>query len=115
MHRIARALRVNPGEGRVVFPLLGMMVLAWAGFSIGGNAVEGLLFARFGPTALPYLFVGLGVVTALVMLAMNALLSRPRPQRLLLTFLPGMAIAILGLRAVLAVGARWVYPASWLV
>ncbi len=106
---------MNPGEGRVVFPMLGMMVLAWAGFSIGGNAVEGLLFARFGPTALPYLFVGLGVVTAAVMLAMNALLARRRPQRLLLTFLPGMAAAVLGLRAVLAVGARWVYPASWLV
>jgi HEAT repeat protein len=112
---VGRTLRINPGEERVAFRVLGMMFLAWGGFSIGGNAVEGLLFARFGPDALPYLFVTLGIATAAVMLGMNALLARPRPQQLLLLFLPGMAAAILGLRALLQIGARWVYPASWLV
>jgi HEAT repeat protein len=115
MRRLGRTLRVNPGEERIAFRVLGMMVLAWAGFSIGGNAVEGLLFARFGPNALPYLFVTLGVATAAVMLGMNGLLARPRPQRLLLLFLPGMAVVILALRAVLLVHARWLYPGLWLV
>ena len=115
MHGIGRLLRVNPGEGRIVARVLAMMILGWGGFAIGGNAVEGLLFARYGPSALPYLFVALGVVSAVVMLGMNALLARPRPHRMLLLFLPGMAVVIVGLRALLLVGARWVYPASWLV
>src|SRR5205823_10836070 len=114
MGPVGRALRINRGEGQVAFRLLAMMFLAWGGFSIGGNAVEGLLFARFGTNALPYLFVTLGVATATVMLGMNALLARPRPQRLLLLFLPGMAAAILGLRALLVFHARLLYPALWL-
>ncbi len=114
MGRLGRVLRIRPGEGRVAFRVLGMMFVAWSGFAVGGNAVEGLLFARFGPDALPYLFVALGVTTAAVMLGMNALLSQPRPQRLLLFTLPGMAVAVLGMRALLLLHARWLYPVMWL-
>src|SRR5881392_391258 len=114
MGRLGRVLRIRPGEGRVASRLLGMMFLAWSGFAVGGNAVEGLLFARFGPDALPYLFVALGVTTAAVMLGMNALLARPRPHRLLLFMLPGMAGAVLGMRALLLLHARWLYPVMWL-
>ena len=114
MGRVGRILRIRPGEGRVAFRVLGMMFLAWSGFAVGGNAVEGLLFARFGPNALPYLFVALGVITAAVMLGMNALLARPRPQRLLLFMLPGMAVGVLGMRALLLLHARWLYPVMWL-
>src|SRR5438876_4831373 len=109
--RFARVLCILPGEGRVAFRVLGMKFLAWSGFAVGGNAVEGLLFARFGPDALPYLFLGLGVATAAVMLTANVLLARPRPQRLLLLTLPGMSVAILGMRALLLLHARWLYPA----
>ena len=114
MSRAGRALKINPGEGRVAFRVLSMKFLAWSGFAIGGNAVEGLLFARFGPDALPYLFVGLGVTTAAVMLGVNVVLARPGPQRLLLLALPAMAVAILGMRALLLLHVRWLYPAMWL-
>jgi CRP/FNR family cyclic AMP-dependent transcriptional regulator len=112
--RLSSALKVRPGEGRVAVRVLAMMFVVWSGFAIGGNAVEGLLFARFGPDALPYLFVGLGFATAAVMLTMNMVLQRPNPQRLLVRTLPGMAVAVLGMRALLLFGARWLYPAMWL-
>ncbi|MDP9301048.1 MAG: HEAT repeat domain-containing protein, partial [Actinomycetota bacterium] len=112
--RLSSALKVRPGEGRVAVRVLAMMFVVWSGFAIGGNAVEGLLFARFGPDALPYLFVGLGFATAAVMLTMNTVLQRPNPQRLLVRTLPGMAVAVLGMRALLLFGARWLYPAMWL-
>jgi HEAT repeat protein/ATP/ADP translocase len=111
---IVSLLRIRPGEGRVVFRVLAMMFVVWSGFAIGGNAVEGLLFARFGPNALPYLFVGLGLTTAVVMLTMNALLARPRPQRLLLLVLPAMIGVILAMWALLLLEARWLYPVMWL-
>src|SRR4051812_21250845 len=69
--RLASVLKIRPGEGRTAVRVLAMMFVVWSGFAIGGNAVEGLLFARFGPDALPYLFVGLGFATAAVMLTTN--------------------------------------------
>src|SRR5205085_1838304 len=72
--RLASILKIRPGEGTVAARVLAMMFVVWSGFAIGGNAVEGLLFARFGPDALPYLFVALGVATSGVMLGMNAVL-----------------------------------------
>jgi HEAT repeat protein/ATP/ADP translocase len=112
--RFAAVLKIRPGEGAVAGRVLAMMFVVWSGFALGGNAVEGLLFARFGPEALPYLFVGLGVSTSVVMLTMNTLLQRPNPQRLLVRMLPAMSVAILGMRALLLLEARWLYPAMWL-
>jgi HEAT repeat protein/ATP/ADP translocase len=112
--RVSAVLKIRPGEEQVAVRVLGMMFVVWSGFAIGGNAVEGLLFARFGPDALPYLFVGLGVTTSAVMLGMNTVLQRPNPQRVLVRSLPGMAVAVLGMRALLVLQARWLYPAMWL-
>jgi HEAT repeat protein len=111
---ILRALKIRPGEGTVAFLVIAMMFVDWSGFAIGGNAIEGLLFARFGPDALPYLFVGLGFGTAALMLALNSVLQRPDPQRFLVRLLPAMAVVVLAMRALLLLHARWLYPALWL-
>ena len=94
--------------------LLAMMVVVWTGFALGGNAVESLLFVRFGPSALPYLFVCLGVLTFGLMLVLNALLGRARPRRMLLLTLVAMAGAVLGMRILLLLDSRWLYPPMWL-
>jgi HEAT repeat protein/ATP/ADP translocase len=107
-------LRIAPGEERVALRLLAMMVVVWTGFALGGNAVESLLFVRFGPSALPYLFVALGVLTFGLMLVLNALLGRARPRRMLLLTLLGMAGAVLGMRLLLVFDSRWLYPPMWL-
>ena len=114
MQRLTQVLRISQGESRVASRLLLLMFVAWFGFAIGGNSVEGLLFTQVGPETLPYLFVALGVTTAGVMLGMNKVLARPRPQRLLLLTLPGMVAAVLAMRGLLALDETWVYPTTWL-
>jgi HEAT repeat protein len=111
---VGRLLRINPGEGRIASRPLALMAVTWSGFALGGSAVEGLLFARVGAHALPYLFILLGTLTAVVMLGMNALLARPRPQRLLLLAFPAMSAAILAMRGLLLVPREWLYSATWL-
>jgi hypothetical protein len=88
---ILHALKIRPGEGPLALLVVAMMFVVWSGFAIGGNAIEGLLFARFGPDALPYLFVALGICTAALMLGLNSVLQRPDPQRFLVRLLPAMA------------------------
>lgn len=90
------------------------MVVVWTGFALGGNAVESLLFVRFGPRALPYLFITLGVVTFGLMVGLNAILGRARPRRMLLFTLLGMAAFVIGMRVLLFLDARWLYPPMWL-
>ena len=111
---MGRLPNVAPGEGRLVSTVLAMMIAVWAGFAVGGNGIEGLLFARVGPDALPYLYVALGIAAAAVMFGINAVLARPRPQRLLLLAFPlGAGIAAL-IRGLLLLASRWVYPMAWL-
>ncbi len=111
---LRRFLKIGAGEERVALRLLAMMIVVWSAFALGGNAVESLLFVRFGPQALPFLFVALGVVTFALMLLMNAVLGRSRPRRLLLLSLLGMAAAVVAMRLLLLLGDRWLYPVMWL-
>lgn len=99
----------------MAFRLLAMMVVVWTGFALGGNAVESLLFVRFGPEALPYLFVTLGVLTFALMLGLNAMLGRTRPRRMLLFTFLGMGAFVIGMRLLLMLNARWLYPPMWLL
>jgi len=111
---LERLLRIRPNEGRVAFRLLAMMILLWFGFALGGNAIESLLFIRFGPRSLPPLYVALGVVTFAIMLGLNTLLGRPRPRRLLLVMPLVMAVVVVVMRLLLVIDERWLYPAMWL-
>jgi HEAT repeat protein len=115
MDALRRVLRVGPGEERVALLLLTMMIVVWTGFALGGNAVESLLFVRFGPEALPYLFVTLGVLTFALMLGLNAILGRTRPRRMLLFTLLGMGGFVIVMRLLLMLEARWLYPPMWLL
>lgn len=115
MDRVYRALRIRPGEGRVATRFLAFMAVVWTGFGVGGSGVEALLFARFGPRALPYLYIALGVLTFLAMAGLTMLLRRKDPDRFLV-FLPlGFAAVVLVMRALVEAGSNLVYPALWLL
>lgn len=108
-------LRIRPGEGRIAGRLLAMMFTALAGAAIGANAVESLLFSRYGPHVLPYLYVILGVVTFGAMMAMSALLGRPDPTRRLAAAVLGLAGGLVTARGILFLGFHWFYPVLWVV
>jgi HEAT repeat protein len=114
MTRLSSRLKIRPGEEGTVTRLFALMLVAWTGFAIGGNAIESLFFARFGTANLPVMYILVGLVTFPTTVGVGALLARPSRRRIL-TLLPlAMAIIAAGLRGLLALGGRWVYPPLWL-
>ena len=115
MDRVYRVLKIRPGEARTATRFLAFMIVVWTGFSVGGAGVEALLFARFGPHALPYIYIAVGGSTFLWMTAMAMLLRRRDPDRLQL-FLPlAFAAVVLIMRALLEASSDLVYPVLWIL
>jgi HEAT repeat protein len=114
MRRLQSLLSIRPGEGRLAFRLLALMLIGMAGAMIGANGVESLFFTRFGPEFLPYLYLILGPLTFGVMVAMGPLVSGEAVR--FLVRLPLLQAGLLVLaRASLWLGASWLYPVLWLV
>ena len=90
-----------------------MMLVAWTGAAIGSTGAESLFFARFGPQALPTLYVLLGLITFPTILAMTALLSSRR--RGLAAVLLALGVLLIPVRLVLELDVGLFYAALWLV
>jgi HEAT repeat protein len=110
---LPRALKIRPGEGRIALRLLLLTVALWTGTAIGANAVESLFFVRFGPEFLPYLYIAVGAVTFGVMTALNAVMARSGGSSFTVMAPVAMALAVVGLRGMVFVSSRWVYPVMW--
>lgn len=115
MDRIYRVLKIHPGEAPTVGRFLSFMVVVWTGFAIGGSGMEALLFARFGPKALPYLYIALGIFTFLSMTCMSLLLRRRDPERFLVLLPAAFAAVVLIMRVVVEPGGNSIYPVLWLL
>jgi AAA family ATP:ADP antiporter len=115
MDRVYRILKVRPGEGRTALRFLAFMTVLWTGFALGGAAVEALLFARFGPQALPFLYIAVGVSTFLWMTGMSMLLRRSDPNRFLASLPFAFAAIVLIMRALVEASSDLVYPALWIL
>jgi HEAT repeat protein/ATP/ADP translocase len=111
---LRHALKVRSGEEPTVVRLLSLMFVVWAGAAIGSAATESLFFARFGPRYLPYMYVLVGLVTFPVMLGISAVLGRMDRRRIFATLLLTVALFVAGLRGLLLIEERWVYPPLWL-
>jgi hypothetical protein len=90
-----------------------MMLVAWAGAAIGSTGAESLFFSRFGPQALPVLYVLLGLVTFPVIIGVTVLLSSR--ARGLSTVLAALAATLIPARLALLLDVRLFYPALWLL
>ena len=114
MSRLSSLLSIKPGEGRIAYFTIGVMLLTALGASLGGTAIEALFFARFGVEYLPYMFVGLGITNMIMSFGVTALLSRT-PRQILYIAVPLLiSILLIVARFALLTGANWLYPALWL-
>src|ERR1700730_11911144 len=86
-----------------------------AGGSVGGNAVEALLFTRFGTQSLPQLYIGLGVLNVLAAIAGSAIIARGNRGRFYVRLPLAMALVLVVARLVLAADLSWFYPVLWLL
>jgi len=108
-------LRIHAGEERVAKWMLVTMLVVWTAATIGASGIESLLFSRYGPRALPYLFIVLGLITLPAMARLGVLLQRTDRQKIL-TLLPlTLGLALLAGRALILTEATWVYPILWLL
>jgi CRP/FNR family cyclic AMP-dependent transcriptional regulator len=85
------------------------------GGSVGGNAVEALLFTRFGTQYLPQLYIVLGLLNVLAAVAGSAIIARGNRGRFYVRLPLAMAIVLVIARLLLAAGLPWFYPVLWLV
>jgi HEAT repeat protein len=114
MSRLASLLSIKPGEGRIAFLTIGVMLFTSMGAALGGTGIEALFFARFGVEYLPYMFVGLGITSMIMSFGVTALLSRI-PRQILYIAVPLLISILLVLaRFALLTGASWLYPSLWL-
>lgn len=112
--RIQQFLSIKPGESRMAFLVVGVMLLTSLGASLGGTGIEALFFARYGVQYLPYMFVGLGVISMIMSFGVNALLSRMTRQVLYIAIPLLVAVLLIVARVALFSRLAWLYPALWL-
>ncbi|HEV8656103.1 MAG TPA: HEAT repeat domain-containing protein [Candidatus Limnocylindria bacterium] len=113
--RLADLFRVRAGEGRTVSLVLAVTFLITAGGSVGSNAIEALFFSRQGTSALPALYVALGVTNFVVALGITALLGRVARARFYLVLPLVLATSLALQRFVLAFDIPWTYALFWLL
>ncbi|MFN8597514.1 MAG: HEAT repeat domain-containing protein [Anaerolineae bacterium] len=114
MHRIARFLKIQPAETRLVALQAGLVFCVSAGGAIGGSAIDALFFARFGAQYLPYLYMIVSVITFVVLMGMTAITARVPRTRLYVALPIGLAAILVAERLVLAFDVHWSYPVVWL-
>ncbi len=112
--RASSALRVQPGEARLVMWLVLLMFLPSAGGAVGSPSIEALFYARFGVQYLPYLYVTLGLVTLATSLLLTALLGRVSRRRLYRGLPPVLGALLIVARILVSLRLAWFYPVLWL-
>lgn len=112
--RLTGWLQVRPGEEMRTGFLFGVFFFTSAGSALGSNAIDALLFARFGVRYLPGLFIALGAITVLVTLGVTALLGRGARERLYVRIALALAAVLIVARLALLTSFPGVYPVVWL-
>jgi HEAT repeat protein len=114
VNKLSQLLSIKQGENRMAFLVIGVMLFTSMGSALGGTGIETLFFARYGVQYLPYMYVGLGIISMIMSFGVTALLSRI-PRQVLYVAIPLLVAIILVLaRVALFSGLRWLYPTLWL-
>ena len=114
MTRIQQLLSIKQGESRMAFLVIGVMLFTSMGAMLGGTGIEALFFARYGVQYLPYMFVGLGIVSMLLSFGVTAVLSRVSKAALYIAIPLLVAVILVIGRLALFSGWSWLYPVLWL-
>ena len=114
MKRLAEVLKIHPGEERMATLVIGLMLFASAGYTLGNTGVEALFFSRYGVEFLPYMYMALGLLSFFITLGVTALLGRVRHEILYVVLPIVVAALLVGGWALLFTKLDIVYPILWL-
>jgi HEAT repeat protein/ATP/ADP translocase len=74
--RVGQFFKVKHGEGQKLLLLAGTLLAVEAGYWLGGNAVDALVFSQYGSGVLPWLLIGKGVLALLTLTLYGYWVSR---------------------------------------
>lgn len=111
--RIARSIGVRPDEIGDVALIVGVFAALEIGRGVGEVGATTLVWSRLPADALPWLYIGLGLLSMVVALAYGGALGRYRRGRLFAVTLIGIA-AVLLIEVALITGLPDVIPVAWL-
>jgi len=113
VNRVARALAIRPGEGRLVALLAVAFAAAEAGRGLGEVAVSTLVLDAVGPTILPPLYIALGTVGLVATLGYGAVVARASGDRVVPAILLVIA-TVLAIEGVATMsGSVALYAVAW--
>jgi HEAT repeat protein/CRP-like cAMP-binding protein len=93
INRLVEFLKIKSGEGRLVLLLGGAIFATNAGYWLGSNAVDALLFSRY-PNALPYVLMLKGAI-AFVVITLYSFWAERLNKQLLLTISTSIVLLVL--------------------
>lgn len=114
INKLAALLNIRSEESRTAALLTGIMLLSAAGYSLGGTGIEALYFARYGTDLLPYLYMGLGILSLITTLLITGLLGRVKRERMYTLIPLAAAVFLVAAWMMLFSASKLVYPALWL-
>jgi len=114
MKRLAEILKIRSGEGRMATLVIGLMLFASGGYTIGNTGVEALFFSRYGVDFLPYMYMALGLLSFFITLGITALLGRIRHETLYVVLPIVITVLLVGGWGLLFTKLDAVYPILWL-
>lgn len=114
MQKIISLLNIRSDEIKTASLLIGIMLFSAIGYTLGGTGIEALYFARYGTDLLPYLYMGLGILSLITSLAITGLLARVKRERMyvLVPFLS--MIFLFAAWLLLFDDSIFIFPALWL-
>ena len=111
---LQRALKIRPGETRLVGSMVTLSFVGMAGLAIAQSGATALFFARIGTDALPLMYLAQGATAFVFMMGLAALLGRVDRRRAYLAIPAALAVVAVAERIVLLTDARWIFPVLWL-
>ena len=91
MSAVERLLKIQPGETRLVVPMVALSFVGMAGLAVGQSGANALFFDRVGTDALPLMYLVKGATAFVFMLGLAAMLGRVERRRAYLAIPAGLA------------------------
>ena len=113
-NRLGRLLKVQTGEAGPLLLIGGAIMATEAGYWMGGNGVDGLVFGRLGSEVLPYLLMLKGVLAFGAITLYTRWLVQINRRRMLIITTLATFVVLLASRVVIGLEPpEWFYVVLW--
>jgi len=112
--RLFSIFQIHSGEQNLTGQLILLAFIPSIGGAIGSPGIEALFLARFGARFLPYMYIGLGIVTFAASMVITAMFERLSKRRLYISMPVFLSAMLVVARLLVGLKFGWIYPVLWL-